>query len=226
MKAPKAVLLILAYMSMALGASPPHMAAQQPTSGASHWDWKSRDTWQRPEEVMNSLGIKSGWWVADVGCGNGYFTYHLASRVGPSGEVYAVDIRENLIQEIRRQAAEQGLAQIEAIVGAPDNPHLPTSMLDAVLVVDAYHEFKEYDAMLKHLYDALKPGGVFGVMDYFAEPGQTRAEYVARHHIAPEMVQQEVESDGFHFVRREADIPVPNAPWKSFYFLIFTKPIP
>jgi predicted methyltransferase len=226
MRTQKAVLLILTCLLIALGASPPRVAAQQPAGGSPPWDRKNRDTWQRPEEAMNRLGIQSGSRVADVGCGDGYFTYHLASRVGPSGKVYAVDIRENQIQDIRRHAAEKSLSQIEAIVGAPDNPHLPTSTLDAVLVVDAYHEFKEYDAMLKHLYDALKPGGVFGVMDFFAEPGQTRGEYVAHHHIPPEMVQQEVESEGFHFARREADIPVPGAPWKFFYFLVFTKPTP
>jgi len=226
MKTQKAVLLILTYLSTALGTSPPPVGAQQPAGTSSHWNWRSRDAWQRPEEVMNSLGIQTGWRVADVGCGDGYFTYHLADRVGPSGKVYAVDIREDPIRGIRRQAAEKGLAQIEAIVGAPDDPHLPASTLDAVLVVDAYHEFKEHEAMLKHLYDALKPGGVFGVMDYVAEPGQTREEYVAHHHIPPEMVRQEFESEAFHFARREIDILVPGAPWKFLYFLVFTKPTP
>src|SRR6516225_6300903 len=54
----------------------------------------ARDKWQRPQEVMDALGIRPGTAVADVGCGSGYFTFKLAERAGPQGEVYAEDIDE------------------------------------------------------------------------------------------------------------------------------------
>src|SRR5262245_33348769 len=53
----------------------------------------TRDSWQRPAYVMDELGITPGSSVADVGAGDGYFTMHLADRVGEKGAVYAVDIR-------------------------------------------------------------------------------------------------------------------------------------
>src|SRR5437764_12643755 len=63
---------------------------------------QERDAWQRPDEVMDALGIKPGSAVADVGCGAGYFTFHLAERVGPQGKVYAGDITAERVAEVRK----------------------------------------------------------------------------------------------------------------------------
>jgi predicted methyltransferase len=66
-----------------------------------------RDEWQRPQEVMDALGIGAGSAVADVGSGNGYFTFHLAERVGPAGRVYAVDIDEGALKKLREKAEKK-----------------------------------------------------------------------------------------------------------------------
>jgi predicted methyltransferase len=186
-------------------------------------DWTTRDTWQHPQEVMDALELKSGSAVADVGCGEGYFTFRLADRVGRTGKVYAVDIRADRIQKVRERAAEKSLPQIIAVVGDPDDPHLPPKSLDAILVVNSYHEFSAYDAMLSHFFAALKPGGRLAVIDYAAEPGKPRSEYVDHHRIPPELVQQEVGGDGFQLIRREEDISIPGGSRKLF-FLIFARP--
>jgi predicted methyltransferase len=196
----------------------------QPVSGtADAWDWTTRDTWQRPQEVMDALELQSGSAVADVGCGDGYFTFHLADRVGPSGRVYAVDIKEDVIQKIRQSAEEKKLPQIIAIVGSVDDPHLAAGSLDAILVVKAYHEFSQYDKMLSRFLEALRPGGRLAVIDYIAEPGKPRSEYMQHHRIPPQLVQQEVERDGFHFLRREADLPIPDDS-RILFFLLFDRP--
>src|SRR3989304_5810772 len=67
-----------------------------------------RDAWQRPAEVMDALGLGPGMSVADVGSGDGYFTFHLAARVGPAGEGYAVDIDEGELKKIRRRGEAHG----------------------------------------------------------------------------------------------------------------------
>ena len=190
---------------------------------ADAWQWKTRDTWQRPQKVMDALDLKSGSAVADVGCGDGYFTFRLAERVGTGGKVYAVDIKASDIEKIRKKAAKQKLPQIVAVVGDADDPHLPAGELEAILVVKAYHEFTAYDAMLGHFLAALKPGGKFGVIDYIGDPGKPRADYEEHHRIPPELVQQEVERDKFQLLRREADFPIPDDSRKMF-FLIFERP--
>src|SRR5512143_3657430 len=57
-----------------------------------------RDTWQKPEQIMDSLGIADGARVADVGAGGGWFTVRLARRVGPLGKVYAEDVQPEMLE--------------------------------------------------------------------------------------------------------------------------------
>src|SRR6185503_1412508 len=93
-----------------------------------------RVEWQQPERIMDALQIADGSKVADVGAGGGWFTVQLARRVGPNGKVYAEDIQPRMLDAIRRRVAEQGLKQVELVLGRADDPRLP-SKLDAVLMV-------------------------------------------------------------------------------------------
>jgi len=187
------------------------------------WEARNRDAWQRPDEVINTLGLKPGSVVADAGCGKGYFTFHLADRVGPHGKVYAVDIKSDLIADLRREAEAKMLSQVEAVVGAADDPHLPLGALDAILVVDAYHEMHDYDAMLEAFYLALKPGGLLAIIDYEAEPGAARSSYFEHHKMPAEIVREDATRHQFNFLRNEPGFVVPQWP-KKLYFLLFEKP--
>ena len=182
-----------------------------------------RDAWQRPEEVMHALGIKPGTVVADVGCGRGYFTFHLAQRVGTRGKVYAEDVQGDELGEIRREAHEKGLTQIETVDGAADDPGLPDGAIDVVLVVDAYHEMRHYNAMLAGIFRALKPGGLLALIDGAAEPGRSRDEYYSRHRMPAAIEREDAEHNGFHFLREAPGFKRPESP-KEYYFLILEKP--
>ena len=172
---------------------------------------------------MDALGVKSGEAVADVGCGRGYFTFQLARRVGRQGKVYAEDLKDDDLAEIRDAAKKQSLPQIETIAGGEDDPKLPAGALDVVLVVDAYHEMRDYNSMLTHIYLALKPGGLFALIDGVAEPGQPREEYYSRHRMPQQIERQDAERNGFRFLRQEPGFARPE-PKKDYYFLIFEKP--
>jgi ubiquinone/menaquinone biosynthesis C-methylase UbiE len=108
-------------------------------------------------DVVAALAIGEGSRVADVGAGSGYFTEHLAREVGAGGRVFAVEISERSLSQLRRLAEDENLDNIEVVPGEVDDPKLPERSLDAVLVVDAYHEMTEYEAMLSGMYRALKP---------------------------------------------------------------------
>lgn len=194
-----------------------------PACCAAQESGPARDKWQRPQEVMDALGIRAGTAVADVGCGSGYFAFRLAQRVGPQGKVYAEDVDEEEVAGIRRRAQAEALTQIQPIVGAADDPRLPAASLDAILVVNSYHEWREYDKMLQHLSAALKPGGLLAIIDGVAEPGKPRAEYYSRHRMPEEIVRGDVAREGFRFVRKEPGFLRPDQK-KDFYFLIFEKP--
>jgi predicted methyltransferase len=182
-----------------------------------------RDQWQHPQVVMDVLHIHPGSTVADVGAGEGYFTFHLAERVGPQGKVYAEDIKTDEVEQIRRLAEEKHLTQIESLHGEPGDPKLPQSTLDVVLVMNAYHEFRSYEAMLKAIFKALKPEGLLAIIDSPTPAGNSRLDYYPRHRIPEEVVREDVSHAGFQFLRKEPGFTNP-ANKKDFYFLIFEKP--
>ena len=182
-----------------------------------------RDTWQRPVRVMEELGIRAGAMVADVGAGSGYFTFRLAARVGPKGKVYAQDLDEKVLAQIRERSQKEKVAYIETIRGTEDDPKLPGSTLDAILVADAFHEFTHADAMVAGFYRALKPGGRLGVLDSTARLGLKAAEYMERHNLPQENVIEHAAHSGLRLVSFEADFAGPPGETR-YYFAVFEKP--
>lgn len=182
-----------------------------------------RDAWQHPDRVMDALGIRAGSVVADVGCGRGYFSFQFARRVGPQGKVYAEDLDDDDLASIRRRAAQEGLAQIETIHGAPDDPQLPAARLDAVLVMNAYHEFRQHQPMLAGILRALKPGGLLALIDGRADVGHPRDYYRGRHRLPEIYEREDALRAGFRFLREERGFTRTD-DGKEFYFLILQKP--
>jgi len=182
---------------------------------------RNRDAWQRPTEVFDALGLKPGHRVADVGCGFGYFTFRLAARVGPKGKVYGVDIDQKAIDRVRQRKERENLAHVEAILGESADPHLPND-LDAVLIVDTYHEFREYDQTMQAVFRAMKPGGRLAIIDGEAPSGRLRTEYHRLHCIPADLVREEVGRHGFVF--KESRPGFYDAEYgKKMYFLLFEK---
>lgn len=201
--------------------------AQSPQPGGSHGrlfppsdlgllDAPDRDLWQRPDQIMDAMGIADASVVADIGAGSGWFTIRLARRVGPQGKVYAEDVQREMINALSHRAAREGLTNVEPVLGGEKDPSLPPNAMDAILVVDAYHEVAETDrvSMLQSLARALKPQGRLGVVDFNLEgtgPGPSRDERVN-----PDVVVKDAERTGLRLIRREPFLPYQ-------YFLIFGK---
>ncbi|MEW6213395.1 MAG: methyltransferase domain-containing protein [Acidobacteriota bacterium] len=183
---------------------------------------RNRDEWQRPNEVMDALGVKTGSRVADIGCGFGYFTFRLAARVGAQGKVYAEDIDQKAINKVRERKEREKLEQVEPILGEDDDPRLPRD-LDVVLIVDTYHEFREYDPIMQSVFRALKSGGRLAIIDGEAPAGRPRTEYHRLHCIPADLVREEITRHGFVF--KESRPGFYDAEYgKKMYFLIFEKP--
>jgi predicted methyltransferase len=184
---------------------------------------RKRDQWQRPAEVLDALGVKPGHRVADIGSGSGYFTFHLAARVGVEGRVYAVDIDPDAIKKVRQRKEREKVEQVEPILGESADPRLPEG-LDVVLIVDTYHEFREYDRMMQAVLRALKPGGLLAIIDGEGPSGKPRTEYHRLHVIPADLVREEVARNGFVF--KEGRPGFYDAEYgKKMYFLIFERPL-
>ena len=130
------------------------------------FDDPARDAWQRPADVVRAMAITPGMTVADVGAGTGYFEPHLARAVGPSGKVIAVDVEPDMVRWLGERAAREGLANVEAVLGAADDPKLAPRVVDRVLVVDTWHHVEDRRAYAKKLAAALAPGGAVVIVDF------------------------------------------------------------
>lgn len=159
------------------------------------FDDPERDAWQKPAELVAALSIAPGATVADIGAGTGYFNPHLAAAVGPDGHVIAVDIEESLVAHMKARAVTEGTANVEARLGAPDDPHLGPAEVDLVLLVDTYHHIDGREAWFGALRAAMKPGGRLVVVDFKAEP--TPVGPPVEHRLTPERVTAELEAAGW-----------------------------
>ncbi len=173
-----------------------------------------RDLWQRPDQIMDAMGIADASVVADISAGSGWFTIRLARRVGPQGLVYAEDVQPEMINAITRRVQKEGLTNVRAVRGQNNDPRLPAGSLDAILMVDAYHEVEDRVTMLANLARALKPQGRIGVVDFKLDgtgPGPSIEERVS-----PDVVVKDAAKAGLRLVRQE--------PFLQYqYFLIFGK---
>jgi ubiquinone/menaquinone biosynthesis C-methylase UbiE len=165
----------LALCALALVTCAAPLAAQHtrlfPPEDLALLEGPDRDAWQRPDQIMDALQIGEGSVVADLGAGGGWFTVRLAHRVGKTGRVYAEDIQSEMIETIRRRAQREELNNVVTVLGTATDPKLPAGALDAVLIVDAYHEVEQPVTLLKNLAKSLKPTGSIGIVNFTKDGG-------------------------------------------------------
>jgi len=160
-----------------------------------------RDAWQRPDQIMDALQIGESSVVADIGAGGGWFTVRLAHQVGPNGRVYAEDIQPQMIQAIERRTQRDGLKNVKAQLGSADDPKLPRQALDAVLIVDAYHEIEHPVTLLQNIRLSLKPSGVVGIVNFKTDGGGPGPSMEER--IDPAKVISDAAAAGLELRKRE-----------------------
>ena len=170
-----------------------------------------RDAYQRPDQIMDALLIGDGSTVADLGAGGGWFTVRLARRVGPKGKVYAEDVQAPMIQAIERRVAREELKNVITLLGTQTDAKLPAGSLDAVLIVDAFHEWEQPVTLLRNIAKSLKPslaregglvqGGVIGIINYKKDGGGPGPPMEER--VDPEKVIQDALAAGLVLLKRE-----------------------
>jgi ubiquinone/menaquinone biosynthesis C-methylase UbiE len=187
------LLLFASFLSIAVDAQDPWKDVYRESA------WEQRDTWQRPDEIIKRLGIKVGSNVADIGSHEGYFTMKLAKKVGKEGKVYAVDISKDKVEKLKKHLDERNIQNVTAIIGDENDPKLPANSLDAVLIVDTYHEMDAHQEILRHVKDALKPKGRLVLCEPIAEERKEspRAEQERKHELAMNYAVEDLKAMGF-----------------------------
>ncbi len=153
-----------------------------------------RDRWQHPEQVVQSLGIRAGDHVADLGSGGGYFTFRLAKAIGPSGRVYAIDVDAGLNDYVAARAREDGLDNVAVILAKYDDPLLPEGGVDLLFTSNTYHHIEHRAAYFSNARKYLRPGGRVAIVEY---AGKGWFDSWFGHYTSSETIRGEMEAAGY-----------------------------
>ena len=138
--------------------------------GASWLERPEREEEERTDILLESLALKPGEIVADIGAGSGYFSWRMAKNVGPTGVVYAVDIQQEMLDILMANMKKRGVGDtVKPVLGTVEDPKLPDASVDTILLVDVYHEFDFPYEMTRAMIKALKPGGRLVFVEYRGE---------------------------------------------------------
>jgi ubiquinone/menaquinone biosynthesis C-methylase UbiE len=179
-----------------------------PVMGYQGADWlerNEREDEEAPDVALNLLRIPKGASVADIGAGSGYITVKLAARVGSSGQVFANDVQPQMLEMLARKLDARHIRNVTLVQGALDDPKLPPASVDLELMVDVYHEFSQPQAMLRHLREALKPGGRLVLLEYRKEDPSIPIRL--EHKMTVAEAKLEVEAEGFTLSKVDESLP-------------------
>lgn len=167
--------------------------------------WADRDRWQKAEELIKELNLKKESQVADVGCHEGYMTTKLAAVVAPKGKVYAVDVEQPKLDRLAANLEKRNLTNVQVIKGDYDNPKLPLNTLDAVIILDTYHEMDDHDEILRHIVSALKPNGRLVLCEAIADERRDspRADQERKHELGIRFALEDLKKAGFSILKQQ-----------------------
>ena len=153
----------------------------------------SRDEWQQPDRVIQTLRIQPGSTIADLGSGSGYFTLRLAQAVGPTGKVYAVDIDSAMNEALKGRAQRERADNIRVVSAKPNDPQLPEPV-DLIFTSNTYHHIDNRIAYFAALIKHLRPSGRLAVIDY---DRTAWLEGLWGHYTPKEFIKRELEQAGY-----------------------------
>jgi len=161
------------------------------------------DAADETQRIARALDLRPGSVVADVGAGDGSYAIALAAIVGPGGHVFATELDDEALEEVRENVAKKGLTNVTVLQGATTSTNLPAGCCDAVLLRDVYHHLTEPAAIDASILAALRPGGRLAVIDF--PPSFWLAPWTpdgipedrGGHGVPIEVVQRELAAAGF-----------------------------
>ncbi|NIQ01235.1 MAG: methyltransferase domain-containing protein [Nitrospinaceae bacterium] len=178
-----------------------HKQADKRSGKHLRYQEPERDEWQKPEQVVAALNLQPGQAVADLGAGTGYFTFRLAAAVGDTGQVYAVDIDQEMIDILDDQKIRKQAVNVKSVLAKEHDPLLPKPV-GLIFAVNSTHHIKERVDYFKNAARYLKPGGRVAVVDF--------KEGAFRHFVKRQTLLDEFKAAGYTFVQEFDFLPKQN----------------
>jgi SAM-dependent methyltransferase len=180
-------------------------------AGAAWLERDEREFQENPAALIEALKLREGQHVADFGAGTGYYTRRLAASVGPEGVVYAVDIQQEMLDLLTNRLSSAGIRNVRPILGTLQDPKLPLSSVDLVLMVDVYHELEFPREIVTAISRALKPGGRLVLVEFRAEDPRVPIKEV--HKMSEAQVKKELALEPLKWVKTDSRLP-----WQHILF--------
>jgi len=194
--------LVLALGGAAIAAAPDYVAKAVSDTARPKTD-TDRDALRLPADTIAFAGVKPGMKVAELFPGGGYFTRMLSDVVGPAGHIYGIENAKWDDGSDAKVAAEPNHKNVSIQIVKFGEFDLPEKV-DLFWITQNYHDLHiakygvvDMAAFNKRVYDALKPGGIYFILDHQANPGTTEADIEKLHRIEKAQVIREVEAAGF-----------------------------
>lgn len=169
---------------------------------------RARDSDRQPAAIMEFFGVSTGMKVADLMTGSGYYAELLARVVGSEGRVYAHNtpfvLNRFAEKPLSERLARMSMPHVQRWDRELEDLGLPEGELDVVQMVMFYHDTYwqgvDRTAMNRGVYQALKPGGIYGIVDHHAAAGTGDEHVKSLHRVEAELVKKEIVAAGFEFV--------------------------
>ncbi len=121
----------------------------------------------KSDQIIESLNIKKGFHIADLGAGGGYYTYQFSKVVGNNGLVYAVDVADKHLNYIKNEIRLRNIQNVKIIKGRRHDPLLPLNKIDLIFLRNVYHHIDNRVKYFTNIKKTLKPNGRIAIIDYF-----------------------------------------------------------
>jgi len=165
-------------------------------SKAKMFNKKASDPKNKPDQIIESMGLKETQNIADIGSGGGYFSLRFAEAVGKNGKVYPVDTNSNFLKFIKDIAEERGVSNIIPILVAENHLPIPAGSLDFIFMRDVTHHIQNRVQYFGNLKNFLKPNGRIVIIEYKKKKSFSFHSMFG-HHIAKEVIIHEMKEAGY-----------------------------
>lgn len=178
----------------------------------------SREIYAQRQKIVETIGLRPGMSVADIGSGTGLFAWLFAEKVGTKGKVYAVEIAPAFLKYINDQASRRGMDKVvQTVRSTQDTTNLAPGSVDVAFVCATYHHFEHPKKILSSIHQALRPGGQLIVIDF--DLRKDSSDFVRERARAPrEVYFKEIEEVGFGRVETKQSLDL-----KDNFFAVFRR---
>lgn len=176
--------------------------------GAGGIDWLNRTERDEEENVtiaIDSMELKPGMVVADIGAGSGYYSFRIARKLS-RGKVYAVEVQDEMIDALKNEKQKLQDSIVEVVKGDTASINLPDNSVALAIMVDVYHELEYPYEILQSIKKALKPGGKILLVEYRGEDPSIPIKPL--HKMTVTQVNKEMSANGFTLYHKGDFLPI------------------